>query len=295
MKSNISCYVHKNHWCEITCPYSLKERLLLVQSGRSDFNASTEILIIASALIFHKTSPQIRSYLALDRFIAIEKVICSTLRCFFVFFKYLFAGQNGNMRKSFTAVARVRYIFSLCVADIACECVCCVNVSGTCAQESRWETKWRERERTASRVPKASTFCYAIARSWRRDSIKRRTRHHGRPINPQTKVDYDFSRGHRSRLLLRPVHTHERAHRFFGATCTLDEFEYRTDRRELLRSAPPVHCEISFPLSVFYFFILTRTKYQWRSFRHWWNINANISHMTFTPFPLGNTSAFTIE
>lgn len=57
--------------------------------------------------------------------------------------------------------------------------------------------------RTASRVPKASTFCYAIARSWRRHSIKRRTRHHGRPINPQTKVDYDFSRGHRSRLLLR--------------------------------------------------------------------------------------------
>ncbi|KYQ49996.1 hypothetical protein ALC60_10933 [Trachymyrmex zeteki] len=41
-------------------------------------------------------------------------------------------------------------------------------------------------ERTTSRVPKASTFCYAIARSWRRDSIKRRTRHHGRPINPQT-------------------------------------------------------------------------------------------------------------
>jgi len=50
--------------------------------------------------------------------------------------------------------------------------------------------------------------------TWRRHSIKRRTRHHGRPINPQTKVDYDFSRGHRSRLLLRPVHTCRRAHRF---------------------------------------------------------------------------------
>lgn len=74
-----------------------------------------------------------------------------------------------------------------------------------------------EREDTASRVPKASTFCYAVARSWRRDPIKRRrTRHHGRPINPQTKVDYDFSRGHRSRLLLRSVHTHGRVHRFFS-------------------------------------------------------------------------------
>lgn len=62
-----------------------------------------------------------------------------------------------------------------------------------------------------------STFCCAIVRPWRRHSIKRRTRHHGRPINPQTKVDYDFSRGHRSRLLLRSVHTRERVHRFFFA------------------------------------------------------------------------------
>lgn len=124
-----------------------------------------------------------------------------------------------------------------------------------------------KRGRIASRVPKASTFCYAIARSWRRHSIKRRTRHHGRPINPQTKVDYDFSRGHRSRLLLRPVHTHERVHRFFWPTCTVDEFEYRADRRELLRPAPLVHREISF-CSFFpsLFFILTRTKYQCESF-----------------------------
>lgn len=111
--------------------------------------------------------------------------------------------------------------------------------------------------RIASRVPKASTFCYAIARSWRRHSIKRRTRHHGRPINPQTKVDYDFSRGHRSRLLLRPVHTHERVHRFFWPTCTVDEFEYRPDRRELLRPASLVHREISFCFFSIPFFILT--------------------------------------
>lgn len=111
-------------------------------------------------------------------------------------------------------------------------------------------------ERTTSRVPEASTFCYAIARSWRRDSIKRRTRHHGRPINPQTKVDYDFSRGHRSRLLLRSVHTSIPTSvciDFFGATCTLDEFEYRTGRSELLRPAPPVHCEISFGFFYFLF------------------------------------------
>jgi len=162
---------------------------------------------------------------------------------FFCFSKYLFAGRNGNMRKSFTAVARVRTFFFLC---ITIACVLCM-----CASEQMGDKV--KGERTASRVPKASTFCYAIACSWRWDSIKRRTRHHGRPINPQTKVDYDFSRGHRSRLLLRPVHTHECVHRFFGATCTLDEFEYRTDRRELLRPAPPVHCDISFPLSVFYF------------------------------------------
>lgn len=189
------------------------------------------------------------------------------------------------MRKSFAAVARVRYIFfSFVSRTIACECVCCTSVFGVyvrvrarCvgarerAEEQMGDEVKRERERTTSRVPRASTFCYAIVRSWRRDSIKRRTRHHGRPINPQTKVDYDFFCGHRSRLLLRPVHTHERVHRFFffGATCTLDEFEYRAGRRELLRPASPVHCEISFPLfRVFFYFFLFRAKYQWRAFRH---------------------------
>lgn len=184
---------------------------------------------------------------------------------------FVLAGPNGNMRKSFTAVARVarvHFFFSLyrgvlrVSACIVCTCVCVrTRADGRRSEE--------ERERTASRVPKASTFCYAIARSWRRDSIKRRMRHHGRPINPQTKVDYDFSRGHRSRLLLRPVHTHERVHRFFGATCTLDEFEYRTGRRELLRPAPPVHREISFPLVAFFyifFYFHTRTKYQCEPF-----------------------------
>lgn len=138
-------------------------------------------------------------------------------------------------------------------------CIVCTCVYVCTRADGRRSEGERERERTASRVPKASTFCYAIARSWRRDSIKRRMRHHGRPINPQTKVDYDFSRGHRSRLLLRPVHTHERVHRFFGATCTLDEFEYRTGRRELLRPAPPVHREISFPLVAFLIFFFTST------------------------------------
>lgn len=70
--------------------------------------------------------------------------------------------------------------------------------------------------------------------------------HHGRPINPQTKVDYDFSRGHRSRLLLHPVHTYELLHRFFRATCTVDEFEYRTGCCELLRRVPPVYYDIHF-------------------------------------------------
>lgn len=132
----------------------------------------------------------------------------------------------------------------------------------------------------ASRVPEASTLCYAIARSWRRHSIKRRTRHHGRPINPQTKVDYDFSRGHRSRLLLRPVHTHERVHRFFWPTCTVDEFEYRADRRELLRPVPLVHHEISFcPFFPLFYFYFDTNEISVRVFHQQWNINASISRV----------------
>jgi len=119
------------------------------------------------------------------------------------------------MRKSFTTVARVRYIFFLCIAYCLYVSACVACMCNAFVREQMGDEV--KGGRTASRVPKASTFCYAIGRSWRWDSIKRRTRHHGRPINPQTKVDYDFSRGHRSRLLLRPVHTHERVHRFFLA------------------------------------------------------------------------------
>ncbi|KYN12779.1 hypothetical protein ALC57_15058 [Trachymyrmex cornetzi] len=60
----------------------------------------------------------------------------------------------------------------------------CVGVYVSAREQMGDEVKGGEG--TTSRVPKASTFCYAIARSWYRDSIKRRTRHHGRPINPQT-------------------------------------------------------------------------------------------------------------
>lgn len=194
-----------------------------VQSS-SDFNAGIETLIIASALILYKTSAYIR-YPVLDHSYWKSNLLHSPV--FFFVFPNICSPVGKRKYAKVIYVARVRYIFSslycgplgasACVVYICIwhACVCmymmCARAS---AQESRWETEVKG-ERTTSRVPKASTFCYAIARSWRRDSIKLRTRHHGRPINPQTKVDYDFSRGHRSRLLLRPVHTHERVHRFF--------------------------------------------------------------------------------
>lgn len=92
-------------------------------------------------------------------------------------------------------------------------------------------------------------------------------------------MDYDFSRGHRSRLLLRPVHTHERVHRFFWSTCTVDEFEYRADRRELLRPAPLVHHEISFCPFFSSFFYFDTNEISVRVFHQQWNINASISRV----------------
>lgn len=98
-----------------------------MQSSSSDFNASIEVLITASALIFYKMSasdPVVSGIL--DRFMAIEKVICSILSgVYFLFFQiFVLAGPNGNMRKSFTAVARVArvhfFFFFLCIAE------CCV-------------------------------------------------------------------------------------------------------------------------------------------------------------------------
>lgn len=116
-----------------------------------------------------------------------------------------------------------------------------------------------------------STFCCTIVRPpWRRHSIKRRTRHHGRPINPQTKVDYDFSRGHRSRLLLRPVHTRERVHRFFFARRVhWTNLNIERVRRELLRPASPAHREISLSLffpPYFFFFHFDMNKISMRAF-----------------------------
>jgi len=171
------------------------------------------------------------------------------------------------MWKSFTAVARVWYIFFSLYHGLlrVRACMLCVRVYVcTCLRESRWETKWRERGQRRE-FPKASTFCYAIARSWRRDSIKRRTRHHGRPINPQTQ----------KWIMTFPVAI---VHAFYYARCIhtsvcIDFFwrDVYTGRIWISNGSPRVitscfscpHCEIPFSLIqfFFYFFILTRTKY----------------------------------
>lgn len=179
-------------------------------SRSSDFNASIEILITASALILHETSVQIRLPPVLDRFMAIEKVICATLRRGVFVFSQIFVRRsgNGNMRKSFTAVGRVfALFFSFVSRTIAWECVCCISVFGA-RVSARERADGRRSEGREDNVESSQSFRLLLRhRSFMaaRDSIKRRTRHHGRPINPQTKVDYDFARGHRSRLLLRPV------------------------------------------------------------------------------------------
>ena len=102
---------------------------------------------------------------------------------------------------------------------IACACVyvvcTCVRVYVSAREQMGDEVKG---ERTTSRVSQ-SFHLLLRHRSFMAAGLDKASDEASRKTDKSanTKVDYDFSRGHRSRLLLRPVHTHERVHRFFLA------------------------------------------------------------------------------
>lgn len=191
---------------------------------------------------------------------------------FFCFSKYLFAGRNGNMRKSFTAVARVRTFFFF------------VSLLRVCVYVREW-TDGRQSEGREDSIESSQSFhlllrhrlFMALGLDKAPDEASRKTdksaNKSGLWLFPRPSFTPFITSGAYTRTCID----------FFGATCTLDEFEYRTDRRELLRPAPPVHCEISFPLSIFIFYrdmneisvagLSPLTKYQ-----------RYISHITFTSF-----------
>lgn len=187
------------------------------------------------------------------------------------------------MRKSFTAVARVRYIFFLCITDYCvCECVyvvcTCIRVY-VCARADGRRSEGRE-----NNVESSQSFHLLLRhRSFMAPGLDKAPDEASRKTDKSanTKVDYDFSRGHRSRLLLRSVHTHERVHRFF----LVQRVHWTNLNIERVAASYYVLLLLStlrhfFPLTQLFFYFDTDEILVW-AFRHWQNINTNISHIIF--------------
>ena len=159
-------------------------------------------------------------YPVLDRFIAIEKVICSILSGVFFVFPNICSSVGTEICEShLRPLPEFGTFFFLCITGYCvCVRVCCVYVC-TCVRVCA-RADGRRSEGREDNVESSQSFHLLLRhRSFMAAGLDKASDEASRKTDKSanTKVDYDFSRGHRSRLLLRPVHTHERVHRFFLA------------------------------------------------------------------------------